>query len=82
MGGSGARKQLHTAVADGTFVRSPHGEDVPAGWTRIAESEANVLQGYPADFVWCGGTTDIGLQIGNAVPPMLAKLILGELWGI
>jgi len=38
--------------------------------------EALRLQTFPDNFYFCGTTTDIRKQIGNAVPPLLAKRII------
>ncbi|MFE9552710.1 DNA cytosine methyltransferase [Streptomyces sp. NPDC006703] len=41
----------------------------------ITHREAARLQTFPDDFVWCGTKIEIARQIGNAVPPALAKAI-------
>jgi len=41
----------------------------------ITHREAARLMGFPDDFVFKGGKTDIAKQIGNAVPPDLAAAI-------
>lgn len=55
---------------------------------RVTVAEAARLQSYPGDFIWDGIVMPNGkpmskskayLQIGNAVPPLLAEAILGEL---
>jgi len=45
----------------------------------ITHAEAAIIQGFPEHFVWCGNKSSIGRQIGNAVPPPLAKAIAGHL---
>jgi len=39
-------------------------------WSRLSHREAGVVQTFPHDFPWSG--SDIGQQIGNAIPPRLA----------
>jgi DNA (cytosine-5)-methyltransferase 1 len=43
-------------------------------------AEVSALQSYP-DFVWCGSKTKQFLQIGNAVPPVLAAAVLSAAVG-
>lgn len=45
-------------------------------WSRLSHHEAGILQTFPHDFPWSG--SDIGQQIGNAIPPRLAVHALAE----
>lgn len=47
----------------------------------ITHYEAALLQGFPAEFQWCGSKASIARQIGNAVPPPLAGAIAEHLAG-
>lgn len=59
------------------------GENVPRqnseGAVRIEIEEALILQGFPSDFPLQGPRTSRFLQVGNAVPPVLAKSVLQNL---
>jgi DNA (cytosine-5)-methyltransferase 1 len=50
--------------------------------TRLSVEESAVLQTYERPFVWCGAQGKQFLQIGNAVPPLLAEHVLAALIGI
>ena len=41
----------------------------------ITHWEAARLQTFPDDFLWCGSKIKIAIQIGNAVPPLLAESV-------
>lgn len=47
----------------------------PSADRPITHHEAALLQGFPADFEFCGSKIQVGIQIGNAVPPPLAYSI-------
>lgn len=47
-----------------------------ASGDRVSPEEAATIQSYPDDFVWVGSKSTRYLQIGNAVPPLLAESIL------
>lgn len=43
---------------------------------RVTAEEAAALQSYPLGFTWVGSKTATFRQIGNAVPPLLARAVL------
>jgi len=45
-------------------------------WQRLRHNDAGILQTFPEDYPWSG--SDIGQQIGNAIPPRLAVHILAQ----
>ncbi|MCP4965997.1 MAG: DNA cytosine methyltransferase [bacterium] len=45
----------------------------------ITHWEAARIQTFPDDFKWCGTKIEIARQIGNAVPPLLARVIARHL---
>lgn len=49
------------------------------GSIRVTIQEAAILQSYPADFEFAGAKTRQFLQVGNAVPPLMAAAVLRQL---
>ena len=56
-----------------------HSEDLKAPGNRpLTHLEAALIQGFDLETKWCGSKTEIARQIGNAVPPPLARAIAEE----
>lgn len=47
----------------------------PVAHRPITHLEAALLQSFPEEFKFCGKRINVGIQIGNAVPPLLAIAI-------
>ena len=45
------------------------------GTQKLTAEESAVLQDFPRHYEWCGGITDVDRQIGNAVPPTMARVL-------
>jgi len=59
---------------------APYGmKDVPKFLRRLSAEEAARLQSFPRETPWCGPTSAVFRQIGNAVPPLLAKAVAEQL---
>ncbi len=47
----------------------------PNNHRRMSARETAIVQSFPIDFFFCGSRTSAYRQIGNAVPPLLAKAV-------
>ena len=69
-----------SAVSSGTFIPSPHGDGSlgHAEVTRMTADDAGVVQSFPRGYPWRGTKTKMGEQIGNAIPPLLARAVINS----
>ncbi len=63
--------QYHRYLMDGGTPRSGHVEGVH----RLNVRESARLQSFPDDFIFTGPKSRQYCQVGNAVPPLLAKVV-------
>jgi DNA (cytosine-5)-methyltransferase 1 len=82
------RRPATTVVAD-PRIAAPSAKDRDPTWkpgdkwppqftnaVRVSVEEAAILQGFRADYPWQGARTRCFLQIGNAVCPPVARLVV------
>lgn len=73
--------KLHPFLPSWTIIASPGHWEGPFHWNnrRLSIRELAAIQTFPDDYVFYGSVTSQHKQIGNAVPPLLAKQIITEL---
>jgi DNA (cytosine-5)-methyltransferase 1 len=68
------QQPAHTVTGKGTAAWVDEGKHA----ARVTVSECALLQTFPAGYPWQGGAGQQYQQVGNAIPPLLAKGILQQ----
>jgi len=63
----------HKGLQEKTII--PEFKEAPSRLRRLTTTEAALIQTFPADYVFCGGTSAVYTQIGNAVPCKMAEAV-------
>lgn len=73
--------KLHPLLPSWTIIASPGHWEGPFHWKnrRLNIRELAAIQTFPDDYKFIGSQNSQRKQIGNAVPPLLAKLVIEEL---
>lgn len=66
-------EEYHRHLITGGKPQGMH--DAPSYLRRLTINEAAILQTFPENYVWCGPSSKVYSQIGNAVPCGLAKVV-------
>ena len=72
--------KLHPFKPSWTIIASPGHWEGPFHWKnrRLSNKELAAIQTFPDDYVFTGSVRSQHKQIGNAVPPLLAKKVIEE----
>ena len=70
-GGRAWVADYHSRLMDG----AQPAKDAPPCLRRMTAVEAAAFQGFPRDFSFCGKQSSVYRQIGNAVPPPMARAV-------
>ena len=81
-GGEAANRGERTISQPAPTITSKADRNKWDGNDKMTSDQAGTLQTYERPFVWCGSKSKQFLQIGNAVPPVLAEAVLAALIGI
>lgn len=73
------KRPATTVQGDPRIAPAGHHENQMKDAVRVTTQEAAILQSFRPDYPWQGSRTAQYQQIGNAVPPLLARAILAEL---
>ena len=73
--------KLHPFLPSWTVIASPGHWEGPFHWKnrRLSIRELAAIQTFPDDYQFYGSVYSQHKQIGNAVPPLLGKMVVEEL---
>lgn len=73
--------KLNPLLPSWTIIASPGHWEGPFHWEnrKLTNKEAALIQTFPRDYKFYGSMVSVRRQIGNAVPPLLSKIIFKEL---
>jgi len=73
--------KLHPLLPSWTIIASPGHWEGPFHWNgrRLRLKELSAIQTFPSDYKFSGSRRSIQKQIGNAVPPLMGKVVVSHL---